>query len=110
MGGERIKLALHLAYLRQTVRRDPTLLTSLHLADRIAILHLPGEPFIEYQFFAQKQRPDRFVTVAGYGDCSTGYICMEKSYAEGGYEPTDAFVSPKSEPLMYDAISKLLRK
>jgi len=74
------------------------------------VFHLPGEPFIEYQLFAQQQRPDLFLAALGYGDCSTGYIPLARSYEEGGYEPTDAFVSPKSETLMRDAISKLLRK
>jgi hypothetical protein len=109
-GTERIKSAMHLAYLRQTVSRDPTLLTSIHLGDGIVIVHLPGEPFIEYQFLAQHLRHDAFVAVAGYGDCSGGYICLERSYDEGGYEPTDAFVSKKSESLMVEAIGRLVNR
>ncbi len=106
----RIKAAMKLVYLRQTLERDPTLLTSLQLGDKVRIIHLPGEPFIEYQLFAQQQRPDLFLAAVGYGDCSTGYVCLAKSYEEGGYEPTDAFVSPKSETLMRDAIAKLLAR
>lgn len=107
---QRIKAAMKLAYLRQTERRDPTPLAALHLGGKVCILHLPGESFIEYQLFAQSLCPDHFVAVASYGDCSTGYIPMTKSYEEGGYEPTDSFVSPQSEPLMKEAITACLER
>jgi hypothetical protein len=72
------------------------------------ILHLPGEPFIDYQLFAQSQRPKDFVCVAGYGDGGMGYIPLHDSYAEGGYEPTMAFVAPESEQLLKGKIRRLL--
>jgi hypothetical protein len=72
------------------------------------ILHLPGEPFIDYQLFAQSQRPEGFVCVAGYGDGGCGYIPLQDSYAQGGYEPTMAFVEPDSELLLKDRIRRLL--
>ncbi len=36
----------------------------------------PGEPFIEYQLFAQAESSDKFVCVAGYGDGGMGYLGM----------------------------------
>ncbi|MAE66577.1 MAG: hypothetical protein CMJ18_20090 [Phycisphaeraceae bacterium] len=103
----RSKAALKLTYLR---RRDrPIPFACLHLNDRVAIVHLPGETFIEYQLHAQAARPDAFVAVAGYGDLGTGYITMQGSFDEGGYEPVDAFVSGASEALMRTAIDKILR-
>ena len=102
------KAALMLAYLR---RRDiPIPITCLHLNDQTALLNLPGETFIEYQLRGQQARPDAFVAVAGYGDLGTGYITMETSFDEGGYEPKDAFVSGKSEKMMCDAITRVLKK
>ena len=98
--------AIQLAY-RQRLD-EPIPLTVLDL-DGISILHLPGEPFIEYQLFAQQQRTDRFIAVAGYGDCGPGYICLEESLAEGGYEPTDSFVAPESERLLKSGMGQLLR-
>ncbi len=101
------KAALELAYLR---RRDrPIPITCLHLNDQIAILNLLGETFIEYQLHAQQLRPDGFVAVAGYGDLGTGYITLERSFEEGGYEPVDAFVSGKSEQILRAAIEKVSR-
>ncbi|HIL07497.1 MAG TPA: hypothetical protein EYG11_02235 [Candidatus Latescibacteria bacterium] len=101
------KAALMLTYLRR--REQPIPFTCLHLTDQVAIAHLPGETFIEYQLHAQAARPDAFVAVAGYGDLGTGYITLASSFAEGGYEPVDAFVSGASEALMRAAIDKILR-
>ena len=44
----------------------------------------------------------------GYGDCGTGYICPDRVYDEGGYEPTDANVGRGSEALLKKAIRQLL--
>jgi hypothetical protein len=76
----------------------------------IRVLHLPGEPFVEYQIWAQQRRPDLFVAVAAYGDCTTGYICTNQAYSDrGGYEQRESFVGP-SEEILKDAIGKLLRE
>jgi hypothetical protein len=72
------------------------------------ILHLPGEAFIDFQLYAQRVAPRAFVAVAAYGDCATGYICTQKAFAEGGYEPTDSMVAPQSESVLRSAIRKLL--
>lgn len=73
-------------------------------------VHLPGEPFIEFQLAAKKMRPDRFVTVAGYGDYAPGYICTAEAYKEGGYEPGMASaVTADAEKVIMDAIRKLLQ-
>ena len=100
------RAAIILSYLQ---RRDvPIPITSLRLNDDIFILNLPGETFIEYQLFAQDIRPDVFVAVASYGDLGTGYITLEQSFEEGGYEPKDSFVSGKSEAIMRRAIETVL--
>ena len=72
------------------------------------ILHLPGELFVEYQLAAKKMRPDLFVTMAAYGDCSMGYIGTEISYSQGGYEVGASSVSPEVEKVLMGAIMKLL--
>ena len=73
------------------------------------ILHLPGEPFVEYQLRAQAIARDRFVCVAGYGDGGPGYIPTARAYWEGGYEPTVALAAPESEKILDDTIAKLVR-
>ena len=107
-GKDLSRAALMLTYLRR--RERPIPVTCLHFGAETAILHLPGETFIEYQLHAHAARPGAFVTVAGYGDLGPGYITLERSFAEGGYEPTDAFVSGASEAILRDAIDRVLRE
>jgi hypothetical protein len=73
------------------------------------VVHLPGEPFVEYQLEAQRLRPDDFVCVAGYGDGGPGYIPVAESYAQGGYEPTVALSGPGSEAILKRALATLLK-
>lgn len=74
------------------------------------IVHLPGEPFIEYQLAAKAFRKDLFVAVAGYGDYAPGYICNEEGYRQGGYEAGQASAAnPKIEKTLMEAIQKLLK-
>jgi hypothetical protein len=98
--------AIQLAWLQRQDR--PIDLTALHIGNA-CVVHLPGEPFIEYQLAAQESAPDRFVCVAGYGDGGPGYIPTARAYAEGGYEPTVALAGPPSEEILRKAIARLVR-
>jgi hypothetical protein len=99
--------AFQIAWLERLAR--PIELTCLNFGSAM-VVHLPGEPFIEYQLWTQKQRPDAFVCIAGYGDDGPGYIPTARGYFEGGYEPTVALASPKSEEILKGAISRLVVK
>jgi hypothetical protein len=102
---QRVNAAFQLAWLR---RQDtPIELTCLDLGKAL-VLHLPGEPFVEYQLAAQKMRADAFVCVAGYGDGGLGYVPTDKAYLEGGYEPTVALAAP-SEKRLKEAMAKALK-
>jgi hypothetical protein len=102
----RINAAFQLAWLKRIDR--PIEITCLDLGPAL-VLHLPGEPFIEYQLKAQHLRPGAFVSVAGYGDGGPGYIPTAKAYFEGGYEPTVALAGPGSEKILHQAIEKALK-
>jgi hypothetical protein len=96
--------AFQLAWLRRKDR--PIEMSCLDLGAAL-VLHLPGEPFVEYQLAAQRMRPDRFVCVAGYGDGGPGYIPTDAAYLEGGYEPTVALARRSEKPLL-SAMTKLV--
>ena len=87
--------------------QQPVEVSSLQLGS-VHILHLPGEPMIDYQFYAQGLKPSDFVAVAGYGDCGTAYICTDLAVAEGGYEPEATNVGKGSEARLKEAIGTLL--
>jgi hypothetical protein len=97
--------AMRLAFVERLGR--PITVSSLQLGE-VHILHLPGEPMVEFQFFAQRAEPRGFVAVAGYGDCGPAYLCTDKAITEGGYEPSATNVGPGTEALLKNAIQALL--
>lgn len=101
----RILAARRIAFHQRIDR--PLELSALHCG-RIRLLHLPGEPMVAFQLYAQQLLSDDFVAVAGYGDGCTNYICTEQAFQEGGYEPSASTVGPQSEALLRDAIRRLL--
>jgi hypothetical protein len=105
---KRLHAALGVAWSERMRARPGVELSRLRIGPA-DILHLPGEPFVEFQLHAQAIRPDRFVAVAGYGDGGPGYICTDAAIAEGGYEPTFSFVGPPTESLLKSGIEELLK-
>lgn len=104
---ERLRAARDLAWLRRS-NEMPIELSRLELGP-LDVLHLPGELFVEYQLAAQQMQPQRFVCTAAYGDYGPGYIGLEHSYAEGGYETSYVSrVSPRVETVLTRAISELM--
>ena len=103
----RVKAALNLAFIERVQAGRPLELGCLALG-RIRILHLPGEPFVEYQLWAQRAFPQWFVAVADLCDCATLYICTDEAYRDnGGYEQTMSFVDP-SEALLKRKMEELI--
>ena len=95
------------AWLERCDADRPVELSCLSVG-RVQMLHLPGEPFVQYQLAAQQMQSDRFVCVAGYGDCGMGYIGDDRIFTDrGGYEQTYSFAGP-CQNLFTDAIRKLL--
>lgn len=99
--------ALQLAWLKR--RETPIEITAVNFGGGITTLHLPGEPFVEFQLAAQKMRADSEVFVAGYGDGGPGYIPTAAAYLQGGYEPTVALCGPDSEGILLNAMAKVLK-
>jgi hypothetical protein len=97
--------AMKLAWLERLER--PIDITCLDLG-AAQVVHLPGEPFVEYQLHAQQAAPGKFVCTAGYGDGGPFYIPTADAYPQGGYEVGVAFTGPGSEALLKQALTKLL--
>jgi hypothetical protein len=103
----RMSAAIGLAWYERLKIKPTVDITSYRLGPA-TILHLPGEAFVEYQLFAQSLLPADFVAVAAYGELGTGYICTDKAFAEGGYEPTASFVGPPTEARLKASIREVL--
>lgn len=102
--------ASRLAWL-QRARSGAKLDISCLTLGNARILHMPGELFVEYQLAAKNKRPDLFVAMAAYANYGPWYIGTARSYEEGGYEtsPTATNVGPDSEPVLLQAIDRLLK-
>jgi len=103
----RMRPAFKLALIERCARRVPFILSTLQLDD-ITLLHLPAEPFVDFQLFAQSLRPGRTVAVAGYGDGGPWYIPTKGEFPAGGYEIDFAFCAPETEDQLCAAIRQLL--
>jgi hypothetical protein len=77
----------------------------------LEIMHLPGEPFVEFQLYAQEQvAKSSFVCVAGYGECGVWYYGPDRIFTDrGGYEQTWSLTGP-CEAEVKSAILTLLTK
>jgi len=74
------------------------------------LLLLPAESYVEFQLFAQQQRPKTFVLVMGYGECAPGYIPIERAWQENDSNLGDwCWVSPGAEATMKQAIEAALK-
>lgn len=100
----RIKAATILSWLERS--KTPVEMSWLSIGN-VSILHLPGEPFVDFQLFAQSLCRERFVCVAGYGDGGMGYLPLRTAYPQGGYEPSWSFVAPESDELLRAKIRDL---
>jgi hypothetical protein len=105
---KRLVASLRLAWMERLRSRSTIDLARLRIGPA-DIVHLPGEPFVEYQLHAQAARSDRFVAVAGYGEGGPGYICTDAALKEGGYEPSMSAVGPPTEARLKSAVEELLK-
>ncbi len=100
--------AADLAWVHRCNSGRRIILSGLHLGP-VSVLHMPGELNVEYQLAAVEMQPDRFVSMAAYGDYGPGYICTRSSYPRGGYEAGSASrVAPEVEDVLTAGMQELL--
>jgi hypothetical protein len=106
---ERQSASADLAWLNRCQSGHQILLGCLTL-DRVRILHMPGELFVEYQLLAKEMQTDLRVAMAAYGDYGPGYIGTEIAYGQGGYETSQraSRVDKGVEKILTDGIAALL--
>ncbi len=103
----RMRPAFKLALIERCARGVPFALGALHLDD-VVMLHLPAEPFVDFQHYAQSFPPGRAVAVAAYGDGGPWYIPTRAEFPAGGYEVDFAFCAPETEAQLRQAIADLM--
>jgi hypothetical protein len=98
---------MRLAWMQRIARRTPIVLSALRV-NAIALLHLPGESFVEYQLRAQRANPRLFVATAAYGDGGPWYIPVKEEHPKGGYEVSVANCAPTVDDLLTRGMRELL--
>jgi hypothetical protein len=105
-GQELCRAAIAVAF---TGRKEPLEAVLLEVG-AARVLHLPGEPMLEFQNYARGLRPGAFIALAGYGDISPGYLCTDQAYTDGGYEPSASNAAPGTEARVKETVRKLLAR
>lgn len=96
-GLHRNRAAFALAYQARITR--PINITCLTLSDRIKLLHLPAESFIEYQLQAQLAAHYHTVLTAAYGDCGRSTLAWPAPTPKGATSPKILKSAPRLSPL-----------
>lgn len=105
-----LRAVTSLAWMNRIKKNYRVQITALKIGE-IQLLHLPGEPFVEYQLAAQKFFPDQHIATAAYTEFGLGYIGTAKAYSQGGYETSmmSTQIGPESEKILLNAIQKVLK-
>lgn len=92
---DRLKAAMFSAWANRLNAGHRVIVSRMRIGP-LQLVHLPGEPFVEYQLFAQQQAGEKsFVCVAGYGECGVWYYGPDSIFRDrGGYEQTWSFTGP----------------
>jgi hypothetical protein len=93
-GGETIPMEVH----------------AFRLSDKLAIVTLPGEVFVELGLAIKKASPFETTLVIELADDGPGYIPTRKAFAEGSYETVNSRVVPGSGEQMVETALGLLRE
>jgi hypothetical protein len=79
----------------------------------LAIVFLPGEPFVETALEIERRSPFQHTIVTGYSENSIGYIPTKTAFQLGGYEVGPgkwSFLEPGAEALICKKALQLLQE
>jgi hypothetical protein len=83
---------------------------ALRLSDKLAIVTLPGEVFVELGLAIKKASPFETTLVIELADDGPGYIPTSKAFAEGSYETVNSRITPGSGEELVKVASQLLNE
>lgn len=107
---DRASAARYLSWWQRCQSKAPNItIQALHVNGG-AVIHMPGELFIEYQLAAIREHGSNWTAMAAYGDYAPMYIGTAASYPEKGYETSIVSrVGPNSEEILLSSIRSVLR-
>lgn len=87
----------------------PMEVQAFRLSDKLAIVTLPGEVFVELGLAIKKASPFETTLVIELANDGPGYIPTRKAFAEGSYETVNSRIVPGGGEQMVDVALKLLK-
>jgi len=104
---DRASSARYLAWWQRCQSKAPNITIQTLRMDGAAIVHMPGELFVEYQLAAIRENASGWTAMAAYGDYGPMYIGTAAAYPEQGYETSIVSrVGPSAEDLLLSTIRK----
>lgn len=88
---------------------EPLELQAMCFGD-VALLAMPGEPFVEIGGAIKAGSPFAHTLFSGYSNGGGGYIPMPYAYEEGGYEAEDTPFAPEAAGIIIEEALSLLRQ
>jgi len=79
----------------------------------LAVVFLPGEPFVETALAVERSSPFEHTIVVGFGENNIGYIPTEAAFELGGYEVGPgkwSFLEKGADGIMYNSALKILEE
>jgi hypothetical protein len=76
----------------------------------IAIVGIPGEPFVEIGLAVKAASPFQHTLFSGYSNIGGSYIPMANAFPVGGYEVDVTPYRPEAAQAVIDATGALLRE
>lgn len=98
---------------KMTNQQDANARLSAIRIGSLAILFLPGEPFVETALAIEAASPFAKTIVVGFGENNIGYIPTEEAFNLGGYEVGPgkwSFLEKGADKKIYDSAMKLLEE
>ncbi len=74
------------------------------------MLLMPAETFVQYQLWAQQERPGSLVMALGFGECAPGYIPTAQDAADGYDDHYSWIEFPACERVMRQAMRRALAR
>jgi len=78
--------------------------------DSIALLAMPGEPFIELSHRIVAKSPFAHTMFSGYSNGVFGYLPHREAFAEGGYEVEGSLFSPDAADIVVEESLRMLQE
>lgn len=107
---KRATMRLDLARSLQGQSHRTFVLQTFLLGNEIALVAMPGEPFVEIGLAVKRQSPFRHTLFSGYSNIGWAYIPMPDVYADGGYEVEVSPFAPQAAGVVIDESLAMLRE